>query len=436
MLMRFFVILFLASFFFACTSNTTGTVSVDEETEIQDSLSLADQEFFFNYDILQRQYYWAEEELEDPLTYYYAYVEDEEFGNVQYMYSMLSDSFTYYIPPELLQLFIEMMFGMPTEVGTGLELNDSLFVTRVYKESPADIAQVEVGDLILAVDEIPIKQKGTFERLATGEIGDEINLTLLRDEDTISLSLVLEEFTLPTVFVDSVEGVPVIHVTEFSSETIGGSTYKEWIAALEQTHGAKATIIDLRGNLGGDVEICMDMASELLHKNDTLVIMQATDWNEKEEKQVKGLEPILATTEGIGVERYYVFLADTASASCSEMMLAAVVQNKKSPIVGMQTYGKGIMQYLGLTPAEGLYSVTVAEFLDKNGEAFHRKGFEPDFYSENEDEIFAKALEFIEVEQEREAGFGKEHSLFKKASGKPTKALKPGAYRFIGEWPR
>ena len=76
MVLRFFAVLFLASFFFACTSNTTGTVSVDEETEIQDSLSLADQEFFFNYDILKKQYYWAEEELEDPLTYYYAYVED------------------------------------------------------------------------------------------------------------------------------------------------------------------------------------------------------------------------------------------------------------------------------------------------------------------------------------------------------------------------
>ena len=111
-------------------------------------------------------------------------------------------------------------------------------------------------------------------------------------------------------------------------------------------------------------------------------------------------------------------------------MMAALTQNKKTPVIGMRSYGKGIMQNLGLTPAEGLYSVTTAEILDKDGNSIHQKGFEPDFYSEDEEEFFAKALELIELEQEREAGYGSKTLVKKTKTKKSTRWEKPGAYRF------
>ena len=168
----------------------------------------------------------------------------------------------------------------------------------------------------------------------------------------------------------------------------------------------------------------------MLHKNDTLVLLRSSVWDEEIEEQWKKTEAILASTEGIASERYYVLLADSNSASCSETMMAALTQNKKTPVIGMRSYGKGIMQNLGLTPAEGLYSVTTAEILDKEGNSIHQRGFEPDFYSEDEEEIFAKALEFIELEQEREAGYGSKTLVKKTKSEKSTRWEKPGAYRF------
>ncbi len=429
--MRYFLFLgIVVSLFFGCSSETVSNASIENDSAQTDSLTLADVEFLFNYQLLQENYYWATEELEDPSVYYRAYIEDHEYGNVSYMYSMLSDDYTYYIEPDLLELFLDLMFSLPSEIGTGIEVDDSLKIIQVYTKSPADLSGIKTGDVVLAVDGIEIKQKATFERLTTGEEGDELSLTLLREEDILEVSVELFEFSLPTVMLDSVGGVPRIRVTEFSSESVDGGSYKEWIAALEKTHGATATIIDLRGNPGGEVETCLDMASEMLHKNDTLVLLRSSIWDEEIEEQWKKTEAILASTEGIASERYYVLLADSNSASCSETMMAALTQNKKTPVIGMRSYGKGIMQNLGLTPAEGLYSVTTAEILDKDGNSIHQRGFEPDFYSEDEEEIFAKALEFIELEQEREAGYGSKTLVKKTKSEKSTRWEKPGAYRF------
>lgn len=436
-IMQYLILLFSLLFSLLGCTETVSSSPIEEPSTNQDSLSLADQEFWFNYEQLEKKYYWAEDELEEASVYYNAYIEGHEYGNVEYMYSMLSDDFTYYVEPDLLLLFMEMMFAAPSEVGTGIELNDSLEVLKVYKESPAELAGLEKGDIIVAVDDITIKQKETFERLTTGEEGDIIYLTFLRGEDTLATEIELFSFSLPTVYVDSVGGIPRIRITEFIAETAAGDSYKEWIGALEETYGAKSTIVDLRGNPGGDLNMCLDMASELLHKNDTIVVIKQAVWDENLEEQYIETSYVTAATEGLGADRYYVFLADSNSASCSETMLMAVTQNKKSPIIGSRTYGKGIIQNLNFTPANGMYSITFAEILDKNGEILHQRGLDPDFYSEDDEEILAKAIEFVELEQEREAGYGEKHLLAKKVAGSQKKSLKkPGAYIITGTLPK
>ena len=73
-----------------------------------------------------------------------------------------------------------------------------------------------------------------------------------------------------------------------------------------------------------------------------------------------------ASEDGIAKGRYFVFLADTGSASCAELMLVGAISNTKSPVVGLTTYGKGIGQsYLG-TYANGIAGITSMRMLDKN----------------------------------------------------------------------
>ena len=161
--MRYFLFLgIVVSLFFGCSSETVSNASIENDSAPTDSLTLADVEFLFNYQLLQENYYWATEELEDPSVYYGAYIEDHEYGNVSYMYSMLSDDYTYYIEPDLLELFLDLMFSLPSEIGTGIEVDDSLKIIQVYTQSPADLSGIKTGDVVLAVDGIEIKQKATF----------------------------------------------------------------------------------------------------------------------------------------------------------------------------------------------------------------------------------------------------------------------------------
>ncbi len=425
-----FLLIFLA-LLVACSNTTDSSSAQIEKPQDQMELSVADSEFVFNYAALTEMYYWQNElkEIEDYLElgqeyanyntdYYYTYA----------MYETLSDNFTYYIPPEFALDYMNTFGfdGPEVEVGLGLLVSENLKVRSVFPESPASNAGMLRGDSIIAVDSVNISKKETFDLLTNKSLGDSVELTVLRDTAELSFKLAMAEIVAPTVFVDSIKDVPYIQITTFSSETYSGnSTYTEFLKALKQTQGAAATILDLRGNLGGDIDMCVNVTSELLSANDTILMFR--------EKGSEGFDSVTykADKDGLGASRYYVVLANEETASCSEMLIAAVTTNKQFPVIGSNTFGKGIGQYIFITYAYGIASITAMQAFDKNGESYHDLGFAPDYVAEEESEILAKALEFIEVEQKREAGFGTGSGakvLAKVVSSKFSKPIS-GAYR-------
>ena len=113
------------------------------------------------------------------------------------------------------------------------------------------------------------------------------------------------------------------------------------------------------------------------------------------------------TQDGLGKDRYYVFLADSNSASCAERLMSSVTVNKKSPVAGLTTYGKGIGQRVFLTASQGLALITGLQSIDKDGDVFHKVGIVPDFVSGDPDEQMAKALEWAkDGSMVRTAGYG------------------------------
>lgn len=402
--------------------------------ESQDSVSLNEYEFYSNYVLLESIYLHAAEELGEAEDYFYlkSYL-PTDFGNVYEMYQRMSDYYTYYFPPEYVESVFDDYFEPAKEYGLGLELNDNLVVMQSYKNGPAERAGVRRGDTLKTVDGISISEVGTFDRLTRGEEGDKIKLGLVRGDSSYQVTVVLSEVVLPTVFVDSLENIPLIRVVKFEDESADGGTANEFENAIRQTDGAKATIIDLRGNPGGSINACLGAAEVLLHAGDTLVISETSGSQDDEKFQNVVKQSFIADKDGLGVNRYYVFLADSNSASCSETFMVAVTTNKKSPMIGLATYGKGIAQYYVTGELiYGLASITVLQFFDKYGETYHLKGLRPDYETGDEKEAFAKALEFIEVEQHREAGYGSvnKERFLKKTSGE-KRFEKSGAYKFV-----
>lgn len=396
--------------------------------------SLNEYEFISNYMLLKMYYRNAEKELKTPEEYFFLEsILETDFANTYEMYESLSDEYTFYYPPEYASLYYSYFDDGPSEVGMGIGVDESLVVKYVYEGGPAEKAGVMRGDSIKSVDGIPVDLMDTFRRLVTGKAGDKIILGVSRGGVAVSVTVVLGPFVVPTVFIDSIKNVPLIRITEFKTDSLNGGSITEFKKALEKTASAKATIIDLRNNPGGAIEACVSMAEMLLLKGDTIIVMENAMPDNSLDSQILVRQTLTAEKDGIGSDRYYVFLADSNSASCSELFLSAVTTNKKSPIVGSTTYGKGIAQMV--FDGDIIFGVSVISsymFYDKNGVSYHNRGLVPDFKTNDEEEAYAKALEFIEVEQYREAGYGPLVGSIALAKSHGTKQLaKPGAYRIL-----
>lgn len=420
----------LASAFFICflllacsSDNSSGAkIEKNESSECtkplleclgdQDTLSPYDYEFAVNYLLLKYNYLYAAEEVGDAEEYYgLGSGMNTEFGNTYAMYQKMSSAYTYYIPPELVEYFYVNYLGQESMVGIGIQVSEALEITQVYADGPAEKGGILRGDTVKSIDDVPIVKRESLERLLKGDIGDKVTLGIARGDSTFEVSLTFSEIVLPTVFLDSVQGVPRIRITSFETETAGGlSTSKEFENALKESDGAKTSIIDLRGNTGGVIDECLAVSEMLLGKDDTLMFIDVVMYNEAIDSQMIVRETLMTETDGVGKGRYYVFLADSGTGSCSEFFLLAATSNMQSPIIGRNTYGKAIGQQIEQGEITYGISVIVASMMyGKDGETYHAKGFVPDYETDDEEEAFAKALEFIEVEQRREAGYGKEN---------------------------
>lgn len=81
----------------------------------------------------------------------------------------------------------------------GTERNEGVLIASVNSKSPAEEAGLRAGDIILKVDNIPVSVRFTeqlpsfYKKIADYPIGSKIELTLLRNDQTIYLDVITHE---------------------------------------------------------------------------------------------------------------------------------------------------------------------------------------------------------------------------------------------------
>lgn len=456
----FIAVLAAATLLFQACTTSGGDDTILDPYMDEDSfnrLPIEQQELLFTNFFLQAFYVNAETEVRDADSYLGAGArngfteEDYEFPDVSYMYATVSDNFTNYFSPYIAERIMNQLIYSEAAVGIGADFQEivgntcttdglcipsnTLVFKHVYANGPADKAGVLKGDTLLLIDGREARNEQHFRRLeAVFDAGETIPFSIKRGEDTLAVMITFDEYFTPTVFVDTVESIPVITVTEFTdTTTLVTGTYGEFVAALEETAGATSTIIDLRGNPGGSVDHCVNMAAELLPKNDTVITIISHTIDTLTEEPYIDTTTYIAGEDGIGVGRYYVLLADSNSASCAELMVAGVVSNTKSPVVGQITYGKAIGQSYLQTIAGGLTGITSMRLLDKNWETYQKYGIVPDFTENDSTVAMQKAVVLAkDGTAQRTHGYGtvdKGHFTLAKRQGK--KELERGLFKIV-----
>jgi C-terminal peptidase prc len=355
--------------------------------------------------LLEVFYLHAATELESPESYVNQ-GDGSRYGNVVAMYESMSDRYTnYFTPEEAARVWQAITSSGDGDALVGMEIkvqisenSDTLVINRVYKDFPAEKAGLRKNDKILAVNGVNITGKNILERyreLAKGDEGTLLTFVIQRGTAEHSISVRKVVKPPPTVFLDSVESVPVIQITQFTEETaIPGGTQVEFEKILKEIAGAQAGIIDLRGNPGGSVSHCLAMADELVSQGE-LIRQVEHRYREALKKPVIDTIRYMTTPGGLGAEAQWVFLADRRSASCAEIMLAAVKQNRKILQVGDTTFGKAIGQYYRYTPAKGISAITAMQFFDQNWESYQGIGIAPDKLILDPVEALAYAVKYI-----------------------------------------
>ncbi len=378
-------------------------------------------EFIFNYELLYYLYNDKDKYLDRPESYI-GKVDTEklveegypwDYHDIYYMYAMMNDQFTYYVDPSRSIGLMNTLKNSEEKIDAGFTL-DSAFIPNKYviktiiKSSPADKAGLKAGDVITEVEGVALTSDIVFQRLTVADEGDIITYTIQRDSTTKTIPVKIAPYFTPTVELSFKDSIPVIKIHEFVSKTSNDSgTYGEFTEYLRATEKYKTTIIDLRNNGGGDADQCLAMTQALLSKGDTAIGIIAAYADTIRQEQAFDTTFYVNDADGLAKNRYFVFLANEMTASCSEIMIAGVASNKKYPVIGATTYGKGIGQSRLFTPSLSLVSITSMRIIDKQKLSYHKYGIEPDFAIMDSDKAIEKAVALAKSQDFiRVAGYG------------------------------
>lgn len=283
----------------------------------------------------------------------------------------LGDPYSNYMNAQENQELFQALEGKFGGVGIVLSLKDpkKLVVLRPIKNSPAGKAGIQPGDVISKINDVDTADMDQDKAVALmrGDPGTKVTLALYRDstKKTYSVNLTRENITVPTVDGEALPGSPdiaYISISQFASDT--GDELKDTIAGMN-IKKFKGLILDLRYNHGGELYAAVQVASYFIKDGPVVYIV---------DKQ-GNVDTKMATGTYLGMP--LVVLVNEESASAAEIVSGAIKDKGTGTLVGVKTFGKGIVQTIYPLDSGTSVKLTTAKYLTPNKIDINKKGIEP-----------------------------------------------------------
>ena len=324
-------------------------------------------------------------------------------GQLKGMVSSLNDPYSVYMTQDEFSSFAQQTAGIYGGVGVIVTPGEDNYITVVspIEDTPGERAGIKSGDRIIKVNGVEYFAENMDEavKVMKGKPKTKVTITIMRidkegNNQTFDLDIIREEIRLVTVKSSIIDKeIGYIRITSFDELTY--KDFKENLSKLEKAN-VKGLIIDLSNHPGGLLNICSQIADELLGEGD-IVYTQTKNGEREYLKSDKGQITIPL-----------VLLVNEGSASASEILAGAIKDHKRGELIGTKTFGKGVVQRIKELPDGSGIKLTVSEYFTPNGTNIHGIGITPDIVIElnegvenigvdyiKEDNQLQKALEVI-----------------------------------------
>lgn len=289
------------------------------------------------------------------------------------MFNVTGDPFTVYMTPREFKSLFEMMNGGDFG-GIGIYIGIAktgkhLIVIEPIRGTPAWKAGLKAGDEILDINGKTTKGITLVEaqKRIRGRIGTQVILTIKHKDSNKELQVKITRalIRVPSVSYKLLDGnIAYVRLFDFGSNT--GRELRRDLKKLEEK-GAKAYILDLRDNGGGEITAAIDVCSQFLPEGDPIVSVHAR-YGRIQTYRAEG---------GKGPDFPMAVLVNEFTASASEITSGALQDYHRAIVIGTKTFGKGSVQNVIPLPNRGAAKITIAHYETPAGHDVNKIGITP-----------------------------------------------------------
>lgn len=324
------------------------------------------------------------------LNNFYKPITEEQL--IKGMVNSLDDPYTVFMNPEETKALQEEVKGEYAGIGVMINKNEKLNypeIVTVFKGSPAEKSGLLKGDIILEVD-----GKSTYglsldevASMVKGKVGTQVNLKIKRDDKELAFTITRANINIPLTEVKYYDNGKIGYLRILMFSEGAGKDVQNALNEFKKNN-VKGIILDLRGNPGGLLSECENVASQILPSG---VLLYTKD-------KSGNLTPV--QIKGHKLEIPLVVLVDGGTASASEILTGAIIYYKVGTVIGEKTFGKGVIQQIFPLPDSYSLKVTIEEYLLPDKTSINDVGIKPDIEVQDnptteQDEQLDKALQLL-----------------------------------------
>ena len=295
--------------------------------------------------------------------------------------------------------FEDLQIGTRGEFGgLGIEVtmeDGYVKVVSPIDDTPAYRAGVKAGDLIIMLDDKPVKGLTLSEcvDIMRGKVGTSLELTIAREGENkpLKIKIIRDTIKVKSVKYDILDSnYGYLRITSFQSKT--GSSLKNVLLKIKRKNNLKGIILDLRNNPGGVLGAAVEVSDTFLDQKKMIVSTSG--------RMSDAINEFKSSSNDFAKDIPIVVLINGGSASASEIVAGALQDHRRAIIMGTQSFGKGSVQTILPLTRKTALKITTARYFTPNGRSIQAKGITPD--------IIVKEMKF---EKKDEVEFLKESDL-------------------------